>query len=118
MNFVASPHFIDAILALVALEAFAVIGYRVVSGAGPEPIGFMCNLAAGASLLLALRQALSGASPLAIALCLACALLSHLADLALRWKGAHPTIGKQTAMAQASPKAAPNAPGRGSHVRM
>lgn len=117
MSFVANPHFIDAILALVLMEAIGVVGYRVLTGAGPAPIAFLCNLAAGASLLLALRAALSGATALAIAFCLALGLVAHLADLALRWKADQPTIGKQTAIDQARPNAAPSAPGRGSSVR-
>ena len=49
-------------------------------------------------------------------------LLCHEGNLALRWnsapaRDAQSTIGKQTAIAQARPKAAPIAPGRGSRVR-
>jgi hypothetical protein len=117
MNFFADPRFVDAILALVALEAAGVLAYRRFTRSGPTPAAFLCNLLAGASLLLALRHALAGASPALIAGALAVALLAHLADLALRWNVAQPTIGKQTAIAQARPKAAPSAPGRGSRVR-
>jgi hypothetical protein len=122
IDFVVQPQFIDAILALVALEAVAIVGFRALRGAGPAPLGLLCTLFAGAFLLLALRHALAGASPLLIAGCLALAGVIHLADLALRWNGApmsaaQSTIGKQTAIAQARPKAAPSAPGRGSHVR-
>jgi hypothetical protein len=122
MNFVADPRFIDIIFVLVAIEALGVLGLRVMRGIGPEPLGFMCNLFAGAFLLLALRNALAGASTFAIAGSLAFALAAHLGDLALRWKAANAgdaqsTIGKQTAIAQASAKAAPSAPGRGSRVR-
>ena len=122
MSFVADPRFIDIIFALVAFEAVGVLGFRWLRGAGPEPLAFICNLFAGAFLLLALRQALAGASSFAIACSLALALASHLADLASRWKttkaaDAQSTIGKQTAIAKARPNAAPNAPGRGSRVR-
>ncbi|WP_424360943.1 hypothetical protein [Methylocystis parvus] len=119
MNFIAQPHFVDAILALVALEAAGILALRAFRGAGPEPVAFLCNLFAGAFLLLALRHALAGGSVYAIALSLAFALAAHLADLALRWdaRRVHPTMGKQTAIAQASPNAAPSAPGRGSRVR-
>ena len=122
INLVAQPHFIDIILALVALEAAAVLGLRAAWGVGPAPVSFLCTLFAGGLLLLAMREALAGASPLVIAGCLALAGVAHLADLALRWNGApardaQSTIGKQTAIAQARPKAAPIAPGRGSRVR-
>ncbi|WP_363351142.1 hypothetical protein [Methylocystis echinoides] len=122
MSFVVDPRFIDAILALVALEAVGVLGLRWSRVSGPEPLGFLCTLSAGAFLLLALRNALAGASTFAIAASLVLALASHLADLWLRWRSssetaAQSTIGKQTAIAQARPKAAPSAPGRGSRVR-
>lgn len=117
MSFFADPRFIDAILALVAFEAIGVAAYRRFTGSGPAPSAFFCNILAGASLLLALRHALAGAAPALIAGSLAFALAAHLADLALRWSAGQSTIGKQTAIAQASPKAAPSAPGRGSRVR-
>ena len=122
MNFVADPRFIDIIFVLVAIEALGVLGFRFTRGIGPEPLGFICNLFAGAFLLLALRNALAGASTFALASSLAFALAAHLGDLALRWKAANAgdaqsTIGKQTEIAQASAKAAPSAPGRGSRVR-
>lgn len=117
MSFIADPHFIDAILALVVLEAIGILGFRTLRGAGPAPAGFLCTLFAGAFLLLALRHVLAGASTDAIALSLVFAFIAHLADLTLRWNGSQSTIGKHTAIAQARPKAAPSAPGRGSRVR-
>jgi hypothetical protein len=122
MDIFADPRTIDVILALVVLEAAAILGFRFIRGSGPEPLGFLFTLLAGAFLLLALRCALAGASTMLIAGSLMFSLLAHLADLSLRWKTApvsraQSTIGKQTAIAQASPKAAPSAPGRGSRVR-
>jgi hypothetical protein len=119
MSFIVDPHFIDAILALVLLEAAVVLFLGARRGDAAAAIGFLCTLAAGGFLLLALRQALAGAAPLALGLSLALALAAHLADLALRWRAGagQSTIGKQTAIAQASPNAAPSAPGRGSRVR-
>jgi hypothetical protein len=122
MTGLVDPRFIDVILALVALEAVALLGLRALRGSGPAPLGFMCTLLAGAFLLIALRQALAGAAAPLIAGCLLLSLIAHLADLALRWttapaRGAQSTIGKQEAIAQARPKAAPSAPGRGSRVR-
>lgn len=122
MEIFADPHVIDLILMLVALEAAAILGYRLIRGSGPAPLGFMCTLLAGSFILLALRFALAGASTGLIAGCLMLSLFAHLADLSLRWRTAptriaQSTIGKQTTIAQASPKAAPSAPGRGSQVR-
>jgi hypothetical protein len=122
MNFVTDPRFIDAILALVALEAFGALAFRAMRGSGPAPLAFLGNLFAGAFLLLALRHALAGGTAYAIAASLALAFVAHVVDLALRWnprpaRPAQETMGKHTAIAQASPKAAPIAPGRGSRVR-
>lgn len=119
MSFIIDPRFIDAILALVVLEAIGVLGLRALRGGGPAPAGFLCTLFAGAFLLLALRHVLAGASTSAIGLSLMFAFFAHLADMALRWNAApaQSTIGKHTAIAKARPKAAPSAPGRGSRVR-
>lgn len=122
MDIFADPRSIDVILVLVVLEAASVLGFRLIRGTGPAPLGFLCTLLAGAFLLLALRFSIAGASTALIAGSLILSLLAHLADLSLRWttasmRAAQSTIGKQTAIAQASPKAAPSAPGRGSRVR-
>jgi hypothetical protein len=82
----ADGRLVDAILALVALEAFAVLGFRAVSGRGPAPLPFVANLLAGTFLLLALRNALNGAAWMWIAASLAAGLVAHLADLAARWE--------------------------------
>jgi hypothetical protein len=131
-----SEHGVDLIVGLVALEALVVTCWRGMFQSGPAPLAFVVNLLAGAFLLLALRCALAGSSQAAIAVCLSAALVAHLADLRLRWEAAkqaaplvviersidrssllQPTMGNVTAIAQASPKAAPSAPTRGSRVR-
>lgn len=76
---------IDLIVALVGLEALALLGWRALSGRGPAPLALVSNLLAGAFLLLALRGALASDSGSWIAGCLSAALLAHLADLRLRW---------------------------------
>lgn len=48
------------------------------------PWGLICNLAAGLFLLLALRAALVGASPLLIPICLTASLFAHVGDMRLR----------------------------------
>lgn len=120
MSAFVDPRIVDWILLLVALEAVGALVLRRLWRRGPPPAGFLFNLLAGAALLLALRCALAGDS-WAIAASLAMAFIAHLADLALRWESSPPerqsTIGKVTASAQASPKAAPSAETRGSRVR-
>ena len=61
---------IDWILALVALEGVAVLGWRALKGSGPQPLAFLSNLVTGAFLLVALRGAVSGASGGWIAACI------------------------------------------------
>jgi hypothetical protein len=77
---------IDIILALVAVEAVALLALRAVFGRGPAPAAFVGNLLAGVFLLLALRNALDGGSWTWMAICLLAALVAHLADLALRFE--------------------------------
>lgn len=76
---------VDLILALVAIEGCGILAWRALTGSGPPAAILLPNLLAGASLLLALRFALTGASPGAIAICLAAAFAAHGADLAGRW---------------------------------
>jgi hypothetical protein len=77
---------IDLILALVAIEGCGILAWRAVTGRGPPAAIILPNLLAGASLLLALRIALTGAAPEAISVCLAAAFVAHGADLAGRWR--------------------------------
>ena len=76
---------IDWILALVALEGAAVLGWRALKGSGPQPLSFLSNLVAGAFLLVALRGAVSGASGGWIGACIFAGCLAHFVDLAARW---------------------------------
>ena len=76
---------IDWILALVALEGAAVLGWRAFTGRGPQPLAFLGNLVAGAFLLVALRGAVSGASGAWIAACMFAGCLAHFVDLVARW---------------------------------
>lgn len=74
------------ILALVAVEALALVLYRWRTGSGPRLRDTLCNLAAGAFLLLALRSSIAGESWIWIAGWLVAALLAHVADMALRFE--------------------------------
>ncbi len=81
-----SVHIVDAILVLVVIEGVVLAVVWRWTGRGLPPDQFLPTLAAGACLLLALRNALTQAWPW-VALWLVAALLSHLADLSLRWRG-------------------------------
>jgi hypothetical protein len=76
---------VDFILALVAIEGCGILAWRALTGRGPPAAIILPNLLAGTSLLFALRLALTGATPGAIAVCLAAAFAAHGADLAGRW---------------------------------
>ncbi len=82
----ASGRVVDLVLALVALEAGALVWYRRRRGLG-VPVGeTLAFLGAGACLLLALRATLVGASWEWVAAALAGAGAAHVADLSLRWR--------------------------------
>jgi hypothetical protein len=84
----ASGRIIDLILVMILVEGLvlALIHYRTGRGLAPqELIGFLLS---GALLLLALRAALVGAWWGWMGLALAGSLVTHLADLAWRWRRA------------------------------
>jgi hypothetical protein len=83
----ANGRIVEGIVALVALEALALLIWRAKAGSGPEPLSLIANLLAGSFLLLALRNSLAGTSPQWIAICLIAALVAHVADLTARWGG-------------------------------
>lgn len=75
----------DILLAIMALEAAVLIGYRIAKGRGFAVPYVIANLMAGAFLMLALRSALTGSSWTWTALSLAAAGIAHAVDLAVRW---------------------------------
>ncbi len=86
-EFITSGRAIDLILAMVVVEALALLAYRRITGRGIAAPDLIANLLAGAGLMLALRGALAGAGWPWIAVCMSAALLAHLADLWRRWRG-------------------------------
>ena len=84
---IASGRLVDLILGAMLLEGVGLLAYRWRTGGGIPATGLLINLAAGASLLLALRAALVGQMVLVPA-CLVAALVAHLVDLAVRWRAA------------------------------
>ncbi|MBY0611295.1 MAG: hypothetical protein K2P80_03840 [Beijerinckiaceae bacterium] len=80
----ASGRIIDIVLLLVALEALALAFWRRRSGRSPSGLAMLPNLLAGASLMLALRFALTGMSWVWIALMMVVSLIAHAFDLAAR----------------------------------
>ena len=84
-GFLPDARLIDLIVALVALEAGALVAARMLGGYGPPVVGTLSNCAAGACLLLAVRAVMTGAASPTVALLLGASLAAHLADLAARW---------------------------------
>jgi hypothetical protein len=76
----------DLLLALLVAEGLLLVVWRRATRRGPALADLLINLGAGASLILALRVALSGADPLLLAACLSLALVTHVADLVRRWR--------------------------------
>ncbi len=72
---------VDAVLALVAVEAVALVWLRRTRGRGPTAMQTLTFLASGAGLLLALRAVLAGWPRWAALAALAVAGLTHVAHL-------------------------------------
>ncbi|WP_322514017.1 hypothetical protein SR870_13220 [Rhodopseudomonas palustris] len=77
---------VDAVLIVLVLEAFVVVGYWLWKKRGIAPADFLPGMISGALMLLALRAVLAGAGWLAPTLCLMAAGLAHLIDVRRRWR--------------------------------
>jgi hypothetical protein len=82
----ASGRLVDFILAVVAVEAAALLVYWARTRRGVAPLDLLPNLCAGVFLLLALRATLGGGGWMVASLCLSAAGLAHLADVYRRWR--------------------------------
>lgn len=82
----ASGHIADLILLLVVFEAVVFLALRRLTGRGVPARELLPNLAAGATLILALRSALRGEPWSMTASWLLLALVAHGADLMARWR--------------------------------
>ena len=76
-------HLVDAILALVAIEAVALVWLRGVRARGPTIGQALTFLGSGAALLLALRAALSGWPPWVALAALLAGGVAHVVHLLL-----------------------------------
>jgi hypothetical protein len=86
MDFLASAHMVDLVLAIVGLEIVIIALYWRLTRRGIEPAQLLPNLLAGALLLLALRLALGGYPWPWYTACLAAAGIANVADLRQRWR--------------------------------
>jgi hypothetical protein len=85
--FLPDARIVDAIIALVVVEAMVLVLWRALTGAGLPVAETLANLSSGAALLLALRMAIpSGALSTSILIFLSVALIAHIANLASRWE--------------------------------
>lgn len=82
----ASGRAIDIIVAIMVVEAIALLAYRRTTGRGPSAAETLANLASGAMIMLAVRAALTGSDWTTTAAFLLAAFAAHLADLALRFR--------------------------------
>ena len=81
-----SGRVVDLILLLVAAEGVALWVWHRRSGRGPSGLALIPNLVSGASLMLALRFALTGSSWIWIAVMMLCSLVAHGFDVMNRWR--------------------------------
>ena len=77
---------VGLVLALMAVEAVALLWIRRRTGRGIPPLELMTTLGAGAMLALALYEALEGRGLAGATPFLLAALVAHLADIALRFR--------------------------------
>ncbi len=84
-EWVRSGLLVDLIVAATVVEGCTLWAYHRRTGRGVPLPQFGLNLLSGIALLLALREALVGASWPWICACLSAALLAHLSDMARRW---------------------------------
>ncbi len=82
----ASGAIADIVIALMVVEAMALIAYARATGRGIAPVQVLTNFAAGICLFMAVRFALTGAPWQWIGGSLAISLVAHLADLKSRWR--------------------------------
>jgi hypothetical protein len=83
----ANGRIVDLILLLMLGEAVALGAHHSLTKKGLKPVDVLIALIPGACLLLALRGALTDAHWISIALWLAAAFITHLADLWQRLRG-------------------------------
>lgn len=87
-SLIASGRIVDLMIAVLLAETIAILAYRRLRGGGIAPVPLLTNLAAGGSLMLALRAAVTGGGWGSVALWLLAALVFHVADLRQRWERA------------------------------
>lgn len=75
----------DVVLAIIAMEAIVLLTVAKRRG-GVSLVGLIGNLLAGASLVVALKLALTGGHWALIAAALSASLVGHAADLWGRWR--------------------------------
>lgn len=79
-----SGRIVDLILLLILAEALVIFVLGRVTSLRLPVCGLLLNLAAGASLLMALRAVLSDSGWMVTGIWLSCALIAHAGDLTLR----------------------------------
>ncbi|MEM9404312.1 MAG: hypothetical protein AAGA44_17725 [Pseudomonadota bacterium] len=84
-SLISSGRIVDIMLAIMATEVVAVSLYRRATGRGIAFVPLILNIGAGASLMLALRAALTDGNIVIIAAWLVASLFFHVADQARRW---------------------------------
>lgn len=76
----------DLIIIILVAEAVGLLTYWIMSRRGVPPVDVLIYLASGASLLVALRIALTDGPWQGIAIALSVSFITHLLDLGRRWR--------------------------------
>ncbi len=84
--FVASGHVFDLVIAVLVIEAIAIVYHHRSTGRGVSPADLAGTFVAGLGLLLAARFAVTGWAAEWVGASLVLAFLGHAADLARRWR--------------------------------
>jgi hypothetical protein len=91
---ISSGRIADIALVVLVLEVVGLGILRSRLRRGPSIAAMLWNAAAGASLILALRAALTGAGTAYVALFLGAALVAHVGDAAMRWRRSDREMGE------------------------
>ena len=85
-DLILSGRIVDLMLAFIVIEIIAIMALRRARGGAIPTAPLLINIGAGASIMLALRAALTDAGWPWIAAFLLASLFFHVADLRQRWQ--------------------------------
>ena len=85
LEFVLTPRFLDAVIALLVAELVGLAAYRAATGRGMRPTELTAFLGAGLAMVVALRVSVGGGRAELFAAAMATSLVLHVWHVAQRW---------------------------------